>query len=83
MNAYLIAATALVAAIAPPAVVCARGRPIEGAVALQLCTTTTTVALLCLCAGFHRAVYFNIAVIAAALSGVNALVTARMLGHRI
>ena len=83
MNAYLIAATALAAALLPPAAVCARGRPIEGAIALQLCSTTTTLALLCLCAGFHRPVYLNIAVIAAALAVVNGLVTARMLGHRI
>ena len=83
MNAYLVAAAALVAALAPSLAVAVRARPIEGAVALQLAGTTTTLALLCLAAGFHASTYFVVAVIAAALMPVSAFVLARMLGHDV
>ncbi|MGH3001181.1 MAG: hypothetical protein ACRDM1_00660 [Gaiellaceae bacterium] len=83
MNAYLIAACALIVSLVPPAVVCARGRPIEGAIALQFCATTSTLTLLCLSVGFFGPTYVVVAVIAAALAPVNGLVTARMLGHDV
>lgn len=83
MTAYLLAAAALVVSLLPPAIVCARGRPIEGAVALQLCGTTATLAILCIAAATVNKTYTVVAVIAAALTPVSTLVTARMLGHRI
>lgn len=83
MNAYLIAAAALVVSLVPPIVVCARGRPIEGAIALQLCAATSTLVLLCFAVGFDGTTYVVVAVIAAALAPVNGLVIARMLGHEV
>ena len=83
MNAFLVAGTALATSLVPPAVVCARGRAIEGAIALQLCATTTTLVLLALAAGFVGKTYAVVAVITAALAPVNGLVTARMLGHDV
>lgn len=83
MNAYLLAAAALVASLAPLAFVCARGRPVEGAIALQLCAVTTTLIVLCLAAASVNTTYAVVAVIAAALSPVATLIVARMLGHRV
>ena len=83
MNAFLAAATALVVCLAPSAVVCARGRPIEGAIALQLCTVTTTLIVLCIAASSVNTTYAVVAVIIAALSPVSGLLLARMLGNRI
>lgn len=83
MNAYLVAAAALTVSLVPPVAVCARSRPIEGAIALQFCATTATLVLLCLAAGFLGSTYVVVAVVAAALAPVNGLVTARMLGHDV
>lgn len=84
MNPYLIAAAALAASLVPSLAVAARGRPIEGAIALQLAATTATLVLLCLSAGFNGSTtYFTVAVIAAALAPVTGLVLARMLGHDV
>jgi multisubunit Na+/H+ antiporter MnhF subunit len=82
MNAYLVAATALVAGLLPCLVVCARARPIEGLVALELAGATTTLALLCLAEGFNRTTYFGVAVIAAVLTWAGGLVFARFLGRK-
>jgi len=82
MNAYLVAATALVAGLAPCAVVSVRGRPIEALVALELGGVTTTLALLCMAEGFNRQSYFNIAVLCAALSWIGGLIYTRFLGRK-
>jgi hypothetical protein len=83
VNGYLVAAAALAVSLAPLAAVCARGRPIEGAIALQFAATTVTLILLCLAAGFLGPTYVVVAVVAAALAPVNGLVVARMLGHDV
>ena len=81
MDAFLIAALALLAGFVPLGVVCATGREIDAAVALQLCGSLTTLILICLAEGFHRSAYFNAPVVCAALTWVGGLVLARFLGR--
>ena len=64
-----------------PAAVCLRARPIDGIVALELCGTLMTLALLALAEGFHRGIYFNVPLIAAAVTWIGGLVFVRMLGR--
>ena len=82
MNAWLIAATALAASLAPLAWVAWRAEPIEGVAALQLGGTTTALTLLCLAEGFHQATYFNVGLLAAVLTWISTLVYARFLGRQ-
>lgn len=77
MNVYLVAALILIAAMLPCLPVCVFGRPIEGIVALELCGALTTLALLCLAEGFHRSVYFSVALVCAVVSWIGGLVFAR------
>lgn len=83
MNAFEIAAVALLAGLVPLGAVAARRHPIDGLVALELAGALTTLVLLCLSEGFHRSVYYTVAVIAAVLSWVGGLVFARFLGRRL
>ena len=48
MNAFLIAATVLIAALAPLLVAASLRRPIDGLVALEAAGAVATLALLCL-----------------------------------
>jgi hypothetical protein len=81
VNAFTIAATALLAGFLPCGIVCARSRPIDGAVALALAGALGTLVLLCLAEGFHRSSYFNLPVISAVVVLVGGLVYARFLGR--
>lgn len=81
MNAFLIAATALLVMLVLPALVVVRARPIDAIVALQLCGTTVTLVLLCLAEGFHRSVYFNVPLVAALSVWVGGLVYVRFVGR--
>lgn len=81
MNAFLIAATALLAGFLPLGWVCMRERAIDGVVALEVAGSLTTLVLLCLAEGFHRSAYAGVAVVCAALSWVTGLVFARFLGR--
>ena len=81
MNAFTVAATILLALLAPLAVVASRRRPLDGLVALELAGAITVLALLCLAEGLHRSIYFTVAVVAAFLSWVGGLVVARFLGR--
>ena len=81
MNVYLIAATILIAAIAPCLFVCARGSAVEAIAALELCGTLTTLALICLAEGFHRQAYFGVALVCAVLTWIGGLVIARFLAR--
>lgn len=81
MNAFLLAGTVLVVLMVLPAIVCLRARPIEGVVALQLCGTLLVTALLALTEGFHRSIYFNVPLIAAAVTWIGGLIFVRMLGR--
>ena len=81
MNAYEWAATVLIVAIAPCLVFCLRARPLDGLVALELAGSLATLALLCLAEGYHRSVYFAVALVCAALSWVGGMVIARFLSR--
>ena len=81
MNAFVVAALALLVGWAPLVVVAARARPIDGAVALQAAGTVSVLVLLCLAEGFHRSFEYGLAVVAALLSWLGGLVFVRFLGR--
>jgi multicomponent Na+:H+ antiporter subunit F len=65
----------------PLGIVVLRAREIDAVVALELCGVLATLALMCLGEGFHRAIYFDVPVIAAALTWVGGIVFARFFGR--
>jgi multicomponent Na+:H+ antiporter subunit F len=77
MNAYLWAAAVLIVSIAPCLLVCLRANQFEGLVALELAGSLTTLALLCLAEGYHRGIYFAVALVCAVLSWAGGMVIAR------
>lgn len=81
MNAFLIAATALLVMLVPPGFILVTARPIDAVVALQLCGTTVVLVLLCLAAGFHQSVYFNVPLVAAFCVWAGALIYVRFIGR--
>ena len=81
MNAFLIAATVLLAALAPLLVAASLRRPIDGLVVLQVAGAVATLALVCLSVGLGNSLYFTVAVIAALASWIGGLVFARYLGR--
>lgn len=81
MNAFLIAATVLLAALAPLLVVASLRRPIDGLVAVEAAGAVATLALVCLSVGLGNPLYFTVAVIAAVASLIGGLVFARFLGR--
>jgi multisubunit Na+/H+ antiporter MnhF subunit len=81
VNAFLIASTILLAALAPLLVVASLRRPIDGLVAVQATGSVTTLALVCLSVGLGNSLYFTVAVIAAVASWIGALIFARFLGR--
>lgn len=83
MNAFLIAATVLIATLAPLLLVASLRRPIDGLVAVEAAGAVTTLALLCLSVGLDDSVLFTVAVIAAVASWIGGLVFARFLGRWI
>ena len=81
MNAFEIAATALLGGFLPLGVVLLRGRPIEAVVALELSGALATVVLLCLAEGSHRSVYFAVPVVSALLTWISGLIYIRFLAR--
>jgi multisubunit Na+/H+ antiporter MnhF subunit len=81
VNAFAIAATALVALLAPLGAVALVRRPIDGLVALQLAGSLVVLVLLCFAEAFHRSTYYGVAVVAAVLTWVGGLVYAHFLGR--
>jgi multisubunit Na+/H+ antiporter MnhF subunit len=81
VNAFLLAATTLLAGLVPLGAVAVRRRPIDGLVALELAGTLMVLALVCLAEGFHRSSYYAVPVVAAAMSWTGGLVFARFLGR--
>ena len=79
MNAWLIAATVLLLGLVPCLVVMLRGSIVEALVGLQMAGVIETVVLLLLAEGFHRAPFFDLALVLALLSLAGGLVFARML----
>ena len=83
MNAFQIAATVLISALAPLLLVAALRRPIDGLVAVETAGAVTTLALVCLSVGLGQSFLFTVAVIAAVASWIGSLVFARFLGRWI
>jgi multisubunit Na+/H+ antiporter MnhF subunit len=81
LNAFLIAATVLLAALAPLLVAASLRRPIDGLVAVEAAGAVTTLALVCLSVGLGNSLYFTVAVIAVVAYWIGGLVFARFLGR--
>lgn len=81
MNAFLIAATVLLAALAPLLVAASLWRPIDGLVVVEIAGAVATLALVCLSVGLANSVYFSVAVVAALACWIGGLVFARFLGR--
>ena len=81
MNAFLVASTVLLAALAPLLVAASRWRPIDGLVVVQTTGAVATLALVCLSVGLGNPLYFTVAVVAAVASWIGGLVFARFLGR--
>ena len=81
MNAFLVAATVLIAALAALLVVASVRRPIDGLVALEAVGAIGTLTLLCLSVGFGQPTFFTVPIIAAVASWIGCLVFARFLGR--
>ena len=81
MNAFVVAALALLAGWLPLMYVVLRHRPIDGAIALELVGSVSVLVLVCLAEGFHRSFEHGLAVAAAVLSWLSGLVFARFLGR--
>jgi multicomponent Na+:H+ antiporter subunit F len=79
MNEWLIAATVLLLGLVPCGWVMRRGSIVEALIGLQMATMLETVALLLLAEGYHRAPFFDLALVLALLSLAGGLVFARML----
>lgn len=82
MNAFTIAATALLVGFVPLGLVCVLAPEIDGLVALEFCGTLATLTFLCLGEGFHRSVYFDVPIISVVATWIGGLVFARFLAHR-
>jgi multicomponent Na+:H+ antiporter subunit F len=79
VNAWLLAALALLAGLLPCALVCLRGDPVNRLVGLELAGVLDTLVLLLLAEGFQRSIYFDLALALALLSFAGGLVFARFL----
>lgn len=81
MNAFLIAATILIASLAPLLVAASLRRPIDGLVALEAASAVGVLALLCLSVGLGESILFALPVVAAAAFWIGGLVFVRFLGR--
>jgi multisubunit Na+/H+ antiporter MnhF subunit len=81
VNAFLVAATVLIAALAPLLLATSLRRPIDGLVALETAGAVVVLALLCLSVGLGQSILFVLPVIAAVVSWIGCLVFARFLGR--
>lgn len=81
MNAFTWAGLGLIGGIVPLAAFTLSARELDAVVALVLCGTLTTLALLCLGEGFHRSAYFDVPIVCAATAWVGGLIFARFFGR--
>jgi multicomponent Na+:H+ antiporter subunit F len=79
MNEWVVAALALLAGLVPCGWLCLRGHPVNRLIGLELAGVLDTLVLLLLAEGFHRQVYFDLALALALLSLASGLVFARFL----
>lgn len=81
MNAFEVAATALLCGYFPLGYVAFTRRAVDGLVALELGGTIAMLSILCFAEGFHRSFEYAVAVVAAVLSWAGGLVFARFLSR--
>jgi multicomponent Na+:H+ antiporter subunit F len=79
MNAWLLAALALIFSLIPAAIVAFRGDPMDRVVGLEFASIITTLALMLLAHGFQRIPFYDIALAAGLLSFGGGLVFIRFL----
>lgn len=79
MNAWLVAATVLIAGLLPCLWVAMRGTIVGALAALELASTITTLALMLIAQGLHRDPFMDLALVSAVLSFAGALAFARFL----
>ncbi len=82
MNAFEIAATVLIAALAPLLVAASLRRPIDGLVALEAAGALLVLTLVCLAVGLHQTSVFDVLpVVATVVSWTGGILVARFLGR--
>ena len=75
MNVWLVAAIVLLLSLIPCALVCfGRSSPIDRLISFELASIIDTLVFLLLAQGFHRGVFFDLAVVLALLSLAGGLV---------
>jgi multicomponent Na+:H+ antiporter subunit F len=79
VNEWLVAAGVLLLSLALCGVLCLRGSPMERLVGLELAGSVDALILLLLAEGFHRSVYFDLAVCVALLTFAGGLVFAHFM----
>ncbi len=79
MNAWLLAALALLIGLVPCGIVCLRTTPMERLVGLEMAGTVDTLIFLVLAQAYHQAIFFDLALVLALLSFAGGLVFARFL----
>jgi multicomponent Na+:H+ antiporter subunit F len=79
MNEWLIAAIGIFVLLLPAGLLAMRGAVMGRVVALQLSSTLTTLGLVALAQGLDRDVYFDLALVMAAMSFVGTLFYLRFL----
>jgi multisubunit Na+/H+ antiporter MnhF subunit len=79
VNAWLIAATALVVCVLPCLVVCLRAPIMDAVVALELSSVLVTLVLVLLAEGFARSSYYTLPLVLSALGFAGSLVFVRFL----
>ena len=83
MNAFTIAATAMLAGFVPLLLVCVRAEAVDAVIALELAAALTTTILLCLAEGLGSSAMFAVPVVCATVTWVGALVFARFMGGHL
>jgi multisubunit Na+/H+ antiporter MnhF subunit len=81
VNAFLVAATVLLAALVPLLLAASFRRPIDGLVALETAGAVSTLTLVCLSVGLGQSIFFTVAIVAAVASWIGGLVFVRFLGR--
>jgi multisubunit Na+/H+ antiporter MnhF subunit len=79
VNAWLIAATALLVGLVPCLFVCVRAPIMDALVTLELAAVVVTLTLLLLAEGFARSSYYTLPLVLSALGFVGSLVFVRLL----
>jgi multisubunit Na+/H+ antiporter MnhF subunit len=79
MNAWLVAATALLAGELLLVLACFRGHPVDSLVAMEATGVVSALALLLLAEGFHRSSFADLALVLALLAYVGSLTFVRFM----